>query len=236
MIGGRAVLCAGCVAATLAAGCDYILRIDHIDPPGDGGSDAPRPTEDSSVSSDAKTLCAVPLLRDTFDGPVICAPWGTSYADLGATVAEQGTLVLTPAGQIGSIAGCLTPGSSQPFGSGVTAIVTELVRGTNAYTVLQIHGPEVQIKGTGTGTLLFETSGGQALGATVLYDPAMKWWRIRPEGNAIVGEYSTDGALWTRLGSSPQVPPSTVGIEIAGGTDSTFVMGAGVFDELVICP
>ena len=150
MMRGRGVWLA-CVASALATGCDYLLRIDHIGPL-DGGD---LPSDDGGGPTDSMPVCAVPVLRDTFDGPDPCEPWGTSYMDLGATIKESGTLVLTPSTQVDSIAGCVTAGSSQTFGTGLKARMIDIARGSGAYTVLQIHGPEVQIKATGNGVVRF---------------------------------------------------------------------------------
>jgi len=223
----------GCVVwlatCALAAGCDYFLRIDHIGPLDGGVSPA-----DSSVPSDGRVACTAAILHDPFDGPAFCAPWGTSYADLGATIKEDGTLVLTPNTQVDSIAGCLTSGSSQMFGTGVTARVIDIARDSGAYTVLLIHGPEVQIKATGNGVVRFETSAGMVLGSPFTFT-SPQLWRIRPTATSIVGEVSSDGKQWTMIGLSPQTPPPTIGIEIAAGTTSVSVSGAGIFDELAIC-
>jgi hypothetical protein len=145
-----------------------------------------------------------------------------------------GALVITPAAQAGSIGGCVRP-NNLPFGSGVIAVVDEVLSGTDTYTVLQVHGPELQIKATGDGFVRFQTSASQDIGVGP-YSPDMKYWRIRPATATIVGEYSSDGTNWLLLGIAQVTPPASIGIEISAGTNGVSVMGTGTFDQLVICP
>jgi hypothetical protein len=213
----------------LAAGCDYLFNIDHIGPsdgamqPTDIAGDAPGPS------------CGTPILWDRFDGPNICAPWGEMYLDLEARMVEDGQLVITPGRQASSIGGCVAL-AQHPFGSGVAVRVTEVVQGESTYTVLGIHGPNVQIKASGDGMLRFQTFSSVDLGTPIPYQPNMFWWRIRPEGlMAIVGEYSSDGASWTTLGTLTMPPPTMITPEISAGTNTTQVSGNGAFDQLLIC-
>ena len=146
---------------TLAAGCDYLFNIDHIAssdataaPPVDLAGDAPGPS------------CGTPILSDKFDGPTICAPWGEVYMDLEARMVEEGQLVITPGPVVNSVGGCVAL-AQHAFGTGVAARVTEVLRGSDAYTVLHVHGPNVMIKATGDGLLHFQTSSSVDLGAPV---------------------------------------------------------------------
>ncbi len=213
----------------LAAGCDYLFNIDHIDPV-DGA------TQPVDVAADVPTPpCASPALVDNFDSGTICAPWGEKYMDLEAQMVQNGQLIITPGKQANSIGGCVAL-AQHPFGTGVAVRVTEILRGESTYTVLGIHGPNVQIKASGDGMLRFQTFSSVELGTPIPYQPDMFWWRIRPEGlMAIVGEYSTDGASWTMLGRLTMPPPAMITPEISAGTNTTQVTGSGVFDRLQIC-
>jgi hypothetical protein len=219
------------LVCAFASGCDALWNLDHLD-----SSDARTLDGVETVADVALGRCANPILHDTFDGPEPCMSWASSYADLGATIKATGQLEITPAAQINSIAGCVS-NNNYAFGTGISAVVTSVVTGPSTYTVLQIHGPELQIKMAGSGTLRFQTSASQDIGAPIAYNPAMKWWRIRPTGtSSITGEYSVDGETYLPLGTAAVAMPATVGIELSAGTNSTTVIGKAAFDELQICP
>jgi hypothetical protein len=58
---------------------------------------------------------------------------------------------------------------------------------------------------------------------SVLYDPSMRWWRLRPSTGVagIVGEYSSDGVVWSELGVLPAVVPESIAkVVIGAGTNS----------------
>jgi len=214
----------GLLVCSLAGGCDFVFRLDHVG----GTADAGKATGDGNVDR---------CFQDDFTGPTVCAPWGMEYHDLGATISEAGALVITPAAQVNSIAGC-TSLTDRPFGSGVTVAVTDIVRGLDTYTALQLHGPDVQINATDNDHYLhFQRSTGVDLSTPVKYDPTLKWWRIRPVGtDMIVGEYSMDGKIFFPLGSVAMTVPAVIGVELEAGTNQATVSGTGTFEQLLICP
>lgn len=217
------------VASVLSAsGCDLLFQLDHVERRDAAVSDA--------NDGDAETLsCASPIFADTFAGPEYCA-WGSPYMDPGATIEANGQLVVTPGKSGASVAGCIST-SNRAFGSGVTAIVNEIVRGNDAYTVLSARGTNLQIKGSSDGTLRFQTAQSADIGNVVTYDANKTWWRIRPMGaSTIVGEYSNNGIDWHELGRAGQGVPATIGFELTCGTNTAGVTGQCLFDLLEICP
>ncbi|HEX5060697.1 MAG TPA: hypothetical protein VFV99_15115 [Kofleriaceae bacterium] len=227
----RAIAAAACALA--ATGCDFVFRIDHI-PEQRIDADV-RPEDGAGV--DADQLCASPVINTALDGTVPCAPWGMKYEDFGATVTSGSSgLVIKPQNQFNSVAGCYSS-NSQPFGiGGVKAHVTDLVRGAAVYTTLQVHGPDLEIKASGTGVVVFQTTNNVQLGMAVISELPM-WWRIRPVGTVdVIGEISPDGESWTMLGTASPGPPAPVGVELNAGVDNGFTGGQSVFDRLVVCP
>ena len=221
------------VACVPAAGCDFVFRIDRL-PTTQDAADL-RPHEDAF---DAQPItCTSPVINTELDNPMPCLAWGMAYADLGATITGGPSgITISPQNQLNSIAGCYSI-NNQPFGiAGVKAHVTDVLDGADTYTVLQIHGPDLQVRATGHGTVVFGTTSEVVIGAPVLVQPPM-WFRMRPIGTTtIIGEVSPDDTIWTELGTATLTVPATVGVELNAGVNGGLTGGKGVFDRLVVCP
>ncbi|HTL38015.1 MAG TPA: hypothetical protein VL326_33015 [Kofleriaceae bacterium] len=241
------------VSATAVTGCDNVFRIDHLnyrgDAPGVGADAEPhdpdaRPT-DAPAADAPKLACAngTPLLHDAFNSSATpCDPWGYDYFDVGVSVSQNGTLNVSSYAAGAAVGGCANIMAGKlPFtGDGVMAKVDAIITGGNAYNVLEIQGPpDLVIKQYGA-TLAFQTAASVDIGSTN-YTSAQKYWRIRPDPNnpdtRIVGELSTDGSTWNNLGTVTVASvPSTVGIQLAFGTNSGGGTGVARVDELFVCP
>jgi hypothetical protein len=232
--GGRVSRLAWLVLFNAAgSGCTYVFDLDQP-----LREDARGPTFDATdagagdATSDAATACVNPIFFDSFSATSPCAPWGSAYTTTTALEEANGVLSITPNIVAGSVGGCLSS-SSYAFGNGVTAIVDETLQGPGAYTVLGVHGADMQIN-VASGMLRYQTTSSTDVGV-VTYTSAMKWWRIRPSGANVIGEYSMDGTSWVALGTT-NASPAQVSVEIAAGSNNGGNVGKALFDELMICP
>ena len=135
-----------------------------------------------------------------------------------------------------AVLGAARPGYALS-GREVIVQVSDIARGSDAYNVLSVYGPNLQIKATGSNTLRFQDLASNDIGNVVTYTAATRWGRIRPIGtNMITGEYSTDRVQWMTLGMINVTVPVTVGVELTSGTNNTNVSGAAKFESLESCP
>ena len=220
----------------VVAGCSEIFHLDRPlrDDAATAVGDAVDGRSDDGMVDGGRSRCPNPILNDSFDASVPCAPWGNVYSANAVVTEGNGQLTMMLGNTSGAVAGCVSTSNTFAFGTGVTANVTATLQGTGAYTVLQIHPVELQIEVSG-GIIRFQTGSSVDLGSAS-YTPAQTWWRIRPSGATIVGEVSTDGSSWLSLGTTSMTPPSQIGVEITAGSNSGGNVGDAVFDELTICP
>jgi hypothetical protein len=103
--------------------------------------------------------------------------------------------------------------------------------------------------GTTTSVRIFVVSGsvtpsirmgeGNDIWGSTQFDPeAMRWWRLRPEAGALVGEISRNGTDWVELARRAIEVPSTLGLVDFGA--QTYARddvnpGRAVFESFQIC-
>ena len=236
--GRRAARCASLLLVALAgSGCSELFDLHeplHADA-AVAATDASDGGITVDAASDAATACASPILYEGFAGALPCAAWGNSYASGTQLAQANGMLTVTPSATAGSVGGCVTPQNNYSFGRGVTVRVNEVLQGAGAYTIMQVHGADLQMDVIG-GALQLENASGTSAYASTAYSSIMKWWRIRPSGSSMIGEYSTDGVSWTLLATRAVAPPLQIGVEIAAGSNNGGNVGQAAFDQLMICP
>ena len=173
-----------------------------------------------------------------------CQPWGSSTMNNATMVETDGELVITPSTTAGptTYAGCFHF-KKVPFVE-VFADVTHALDTTaapDAYTALQVFGADINTSAgyeMDHGKLEFRDLVAGNVIASAPYDPvAMRWWRIRPDGAAIVGEVSSDGSEWKELGRLHTPPPSSISINIGAGTTSLDAVPTGArIGSINVCP
>jgi hypothetical protein len=218
----NAILVRGLILLLLVGGCDMLFQLDHVGP-----IDAP---------VDVMGGCVNATLDDHFAAAVACEPWGTKYENKGALVVNDGNqLTIQPATVMDSSGGCASKGAVAFGAGGVAVEVSDVLSGNQGeYTELHLYEPDLNAVSIGvTNNIL------GAGAVNLLYDPtAMRWWRLRPVGNAIEAAYTADGENYMPFSTIPLPPPATFSINLIGGLggSQTGFGGLAVFRRLLVCP
>src|SRR5882724_1481000 len=203
--------------AIAGTGCNPLLGITTIAGPPDGFvADTP----DAFVCHGSTPV-------DPFTSTPPCGTWGSSSVSSGVTMKiANGMLTITtvPAGN-GAVGGCSSSGTTPFTRDGVFVHVPQVSSEMNVVAVLSLSSGTAETVGmteTG-GTLSFATQTMRA--AQVPYTAsAMQWWRIRPDNNGIVADFSPDGLTWTMLGTAYIAAPADVHVGLIGGTQGPTAM------------
>lgn len=178
-------------------------------------------------------ICKTPIISDRFDGSEPCASWGSTYGNAEVDV-KSGTLVMKPAPR-SSGGGCRT---NDPFRFGPEGMFLEVsTAAATGATGLSLNSGAVNIGIDFDGKTLI-LSGTAPGGRAMPYDPAeMRWWRVRPVADGVLGEYSRDGLDWHTLGTIAidlgQV--QVVGFDLGVATDAD-TPAASELASLGVCP
>jgi len=210
------------------AGCDAVYGLATVPPSLDG-----------SASRDGGA-CVTPDQSDTFDTAPACSAWGTQLTNNPAyQQIENGALVMLP---VGAAAGCESK-ALMPFArDGVFAEVAGIGTGTGQYNglVAFADGQETDataLQITANPDVFHFLAYGQDRGF-ISYDPALRWWRIRPSGDRafVVGEVSADGQLWSEVGRDATPPPASIKAKLQSGLFGAGPATAMTVASFDVCP
>jgi hypothetical protein len=232
------------VVMLAVAGCDNLFGLTTIDPladaPGiDGtGTDA---RDGAVITGDAPPPaglgCVTPLLVEHFTATTPCSPWGSPYMASNATMSEGShSLLIQPASQLDSLAGCRSNATYLWTGGVVIVRTKQILTGMGPYTMLQTHGGGDVAIGAGDGTLKFQRTDGSLIWAAAPYQSvAMQWWRLRAVGGMIYAEFSPDGNAWTELGHQ-MLAVTSISIDVMASSGvSSSPPGVAEFTDLYVC-
>jgi hypothetical protein len=166
------------------------------------------------------------------------APCGGGFPGGNATgscFTRDGALTMAPQLGDGNDCSCTTPSFS--FSNGIFVEVQQILGSGGTFTILQIDTPSVAINvNHDGGPVLHMDEAGQRLSQATYNAETMRWWRLRPEGGNVVGEYSKDGKAWVALATTSAAAPASVQASINAGTYGTSTPMTATFDNLGTCP
>jgi hypothetical protein len=174
-------------------------------------------------------LCEDSTVKDSFDGGTPCEPWGMHFGNGGMAQVKDGQLVMSSLA--GDQSGCrVTNAPFQRQGFFAEVAKTPL----NGATRLSIGSTLARIEVSHQATIAFTTNSFPVASKT--YDAtAMRWWRLRPETNLIIAEYSPDGIEWTLLGMRMTSVPTKPELDLEV-TNDTGMPDAMEIASLGVCP
>ena len=196
--------------------------------PGDGSG---------SIDSAQDANCTAPSdPGSTFPGGLPCANWQGNASFSNAGLSESGgQLQITPnANTTGAQGQCLK--NAVPYGQGGAIVEVSAVLNGTAITSIQLGlGATALSIVQQSGMLIAQDASGDK-GSVAYNAGAMRYWRIRPNGNGSTFEYG-DGTSWTKLGTSAQPPQATYDTRlIAGEIGGIPNPGTARFESVNLCP
>ena len=222
---------------TGGAPADGAIDVAVVDAP--GGSDAADAT-DAAIDGPAQPQCMASGTMDMFQSNTPCSPWATFDSTGGTQTTQSGgkLRIAGPTAATGSThGGCIKIGLSawgplgvfisvdQTLSGGYTALTAYVASGTPGTIVVE------------NGSIILREPGGMDVASAVYAPTAMRWWRLRPVTNGVIGETSADAVTWNMLGRVPGPPPTMIRIDISAGTNGVVAnAGTAVFDNLNVCP
>ncbi len=220
----------------MLAACDRVLGLSSITAVGDGGGRV-------DASPDGVPCASVATPHDNFSSVTACSPWGMQTGDPSITRQGQGMFVVTPQPSIPAQSGGCTTISPVALPPGGTFIeVSSALSMTGAcFMWFRARSQDASIGGQlilQYGKLGISDPMAGTNGIQVAYDPvAMRWWRIRPVADGIVGEVSPDGNAWHVFGTIPGMPTAmvTIDFEATCGVGDP-APGTAVFQSFDVCP
>lgn len=177
-------------------------------------SKPPRPLEgDAAIDPDGSSgpACTTPPVQDDFDNTGVL-PCGDGFSDedpSSTLTRNSGRLEMAVIAGTTAVASCTW---NTQFDDGAFVEVRQTLGEGTTFTLLQVSigNLAVGIKAVGESQLsLFDTAADPPELVELPYERSnMRWWRIRPEGGVVIGEYSGDGKRWQRLGASITPAPT----------------------------
>jgi hypothetical protein len=198
-------------------------------------SKPPRPDVDP-VPDGGVVGCMASAFRDDFETGT--EPCGVAFPDEAGTCVmkrSNGVLTMTPGPGDGNDCSCTSPDFL--FADGIFVEVIDSTGQGDTYTIMQLTDPPVSISVIDGGTVeLHMAVDGTVIAALPYNGTTQRWWRLRPEGGAIVGEFSETGTSWTHLATATVAPPMRTQVSLNSGSFGTVQPMTATFDNLGTCP
>lgn len=207
-------------------------------------SKPPRPLEgDAKIDPDGNSgpACTNPPVEDNFDNTFTASPCGDGFPDGDPNSIITRTGVLEMALMSGLTETDASCSWDMRFDDGAFVEVRRTLGEGPTYTILQVNVGAIRVGLSVFGEsqlFLFDDSQDPKELVELVYDRTeMKWWRLRPEGGLVIGEYSSDGKAWTRIGASVAPAPTDVTqVHLNAGAFAPLVNPARAeFDDFNIC-
>lgn len=211
------------VAFALLAGC--------LSKPQRPLGDAPEPDDATTV-----TGCTPSAFRDDYETGT--APCGIGFSGAaGSCVMERSNGVLTMTPGAGSGNDCSCTSQEFLFADGIFVEVVTSTGPNDTFTILQIDDPPVAITVIDDGSAELNIAEAGTVLTALPYNPVtMRWWRLRPDGGNVVGEYSANGTTWNRLAATTAAAAMRASASVNSGSFGSVQPMTATFDNLGTCP
>jgi hypothetical protein len=203
-------------------------------------SKPPRPEGDDAKTSDGNAACSSPPIKDDFE-VVAATPCGAGFGggNAGASIErDSGVLEMTVVAGVANDASCSW---NMSFAEGAFAQVVDHTGPGGTFTILQVSIGDLRVGisviDEATAILnMFDTVLAQDIVQVPYDNNEMAWWRLRPEGGLVLGEYSADGKVWNRLGASTSPAPVDTQVSLNAGAYLALPgEGRARFDNFNVC-